>query len=340
MELEETAQRLQLLSELDNKSILITGATGLIGAQLAKTILCYNRIYNCNIDVIVLGRNKEKIDKLYKGLSVKYIISDIREPINTVYPIDYIIHCASITSSKAFVNNPVETICTAIDGTNNILELAKEKRIKGFLYTSSLEVYGITNQCEVTESDYGFIDFLNVRSSYSESKRMAECLCCAYASQYGIPIKIVRLTQTIGSGVEYFDNRVFAQFARAVIEKKDIVLNTTGQTVRNYCDICDAISGIITVLLRGASGEAYNIANIETTISIADLAQKICEKYKSTGIHVVYNKPSNVKLYGYNPEMKICLNTNKIEQLGWKPRYSLDKTIERLVKGLNEKKPL
>lgn len=336
-EFEDVARSLDFLRVLDNKSILITGATGLIGTQLAKTILCYNRLFNRNIHVIVSGRNQNKLNMLYDNLPVRTIISDVRDKINTDFPIDYIIHCASITSSQSFVNNPVETISTAIEGTKNLLELAKEKKVKGFLYTSSLEVYGIPPKYEVTESDYGYINILSVRSSYSESKRMVECLCCAYASQYGVPVTIVRLTQTIGSGIEYSDNRVFAQFAKAVIENKDIVLNTAGKTVRSYCDICDAVRGIITVLIKGKPGEAYNIANMETAISIADLAQKVCDENPEANIKVKYNQSSYMSSFGYNPEMKISLNTQKLQELGWKPQYSLSESIKRLIEGLKEK---
>lgn len=337
-DLEMTARKLPLLQELSNKHVLITGATGLLGTQLAKTLLCYNRLFDADIKIIVLGRNAEKIERLYGALSVEKIIADVRDPIHTDLPIEYIIHCANVTSSQYFVSNPVETIQTALAGTTNMLELAKEKKVSGFLFTSSLEVYGIPPKRDVKEDDYGYIDFLNVRSSYSESKRMAECLCKAYASQYGVPATIVRLTQTIGSGIDYSDNRVFAQFAKCVIEKKNIVLNTPGRTVRSYCDITDAVRGIFTVLLRGEAGEAYNIANKDTVISIADMAQLVGDQNPEAGIKVVFNTPDNVDKLGYNPEMQISLDTSKIEALGWKPEVGLEEMFSKLIEGLREKR--
>ena len=174
-----------------------------------------------------------------------------------------------MTASKAFVQKPVETIETTIWGTNNLLKFAQETGIKGMVYLSSLEVYGTTdfNLPEISEESYGYIEPLDPRSSYSEGKRMAECLCSAYFHEYGLPVKIVRLTQTFGPGVDYNDNRVFAQFARSIIEKRDIILHTKGETVRDYCYSRDAIAAIFTVLIKGEEGEAYNVANEETTIS-------------------------------------------------------------------------
>ena len=156
--------------------------------------------------------------------------------------VDYIIHGASATSSKYFVSNPVETIYTALDGTSNILKFATEKKINGMVYLSSLEVYGTPEKDAdlITENDYGYIEPLSVRSSYSEGKRMVECLCASYAHEYSVPVKIARLSQTFGPGVAYEDGRVFAEFARCALEQRDIVLHTQGHTVRSYCYTKDA----------------------------------------------------------------------------------------------------
>lgn len=335
-EFDDVARTLPVLGELNGQSVLITGATGLLGGQLAQTMLAYNRLFGKKIQVIVNGRNREKLHEIYGTLPVDYLISDIREHQRTDFPIDYIIHCASITSSQAFVKTPVDTIHTAITGTANILELARQKKVKGFLYTSSLEVYGLPPKFKVGENDYGQIDFLNVRSSYSESKRMVECLCKAYETQYGVPIKIARLTQTIGSGIDYNDNRVFAQFAKSVIERKNIILNTPGQTVRSYCDICDAVKAIITILLHGNVGEAYNVANKETVISIADMAQLVCDQNPEANIKVVFNTPNDISKLGYNPEMKISLDTSKLEKLGWHADVTLGEMFQKLITGLRE----
>ena len=341
-ELEYIANRFPLLGELDSKSVLVTGATGLLGTQLVKTLLCYNRVKKAHIHVIACVRSAKKLEHVYgtaeKLYGLETAIVDVCQPIIYDGQVDYIIHCASVTSSQSFVKYPVDTIKTALNGTMNVLEYAKGKQVSCVLYISSLEVYGNPPFMNVSEEDYGFIDFLNVRSSYSEGKRMAECLCRSYLSQYGVPVKIARLTQTVGSGIEYSDNRVFAQFAKCVIEKQDIVLNTAGKTVRSYCDICDAVRALITILLKGKVGEAYNVANPQTALSIAEMAQMLCDEYPETGIRVVLNTPKDLEKLGYNPDIKINLNTDKLEALGWHAEVGISQMYRKLINGLREKR--
>ena len=326
--------------EMDNKTVLITGATGLIGSQLVKTILCCNRIRKMHIKVLALIRNREKAEKIFAGLldneNLKFIISDIIYPIHTDKTINYIIHGASITDSQSFVNYPVETINTTINGTKNILELAKEKKVNGMVYLSSLEVYGITDSSleSINENNYGYIDILKTRSSYSESKRLVECLCISYAKEFDIPVKIARLGQTFGAGVEYSDKRVFAQFARSVIEKKNIILKTSGETARNYCYVRDAVAALIFILINGKSSEAYNIANTDTYISISDMANLVVDLFTESEIKVNYDLAENIDALGYNPTIKIKLNSDKLKSLGWVPSVNLPEIFIRMVKSM------
>lgn len=329
------------IAQMNGKTIMITGATGLIGTQLVKTILCYNRLFDKHIHVVAVGRNIEKLHNIYAQLAdrpeLHMLKADVCFPFSATRPIQYVIHGASITDSKKFVTEPVETIHTLLNGTMNLLELSKNNPVESFVYLSSLEVYGVSDSYRIRENDYGYIDFLNARSSYSEGKRMGECISAAYWSEYRVPVKIARLTQTMGCGISYNDNRVFAQFARSVVEGNDIVLNTTGQTVRSYCDICDAVRALLIILLRGTNGEAYNVANEETAISIADMAQTVCDMYPDSQIKVVFNTPDNIQTMGYNPEMKISLNTEKLKGLGWQPVFNLKMIFEKLIEGLREK---
>ena len=187
--------------------------------------------------------------------------------------VDYIIHGASITASRDFVEKPVETITTAIDGTRNLLELARQKNVKGMVYMSSMEVYGTPyDEQPLTEERMGYLNPLAVRSSYSESKQMVENLCVAYASEYGIPVKIVRLTQTFGPGVAGDDGRVFAEFARCAVMGKDIRLQTEGLTKRMYLYTADAVTALLTVLTKGEDGQAYNAANVNSYFYIREMA--------------------------------------------------------------------
>lgn len=324
---------------LKNKTVLVTGATGLIGSQLVMSLLNANVEKNLNLKVLAVVRNKQKAEKIFKysdDKSLEFVVQDILKPFNIASTVDYIVHGASMTGSKEFVDYPVETIKTAIQGTENILELAKEKSIDGMVYLSSLEVYGVVDFSidKVTEDMFGTIDPMSVRSSYSEGKRMVECLCSSYASEYKIPIKVARLCQTFGAGVNYSDNRVFAQFARSIIEGKDIVLKTDGSTERNYCYIRDAIAGILTLLLKGESGQAYNIANKNTLISIRGMAEMLIEKYSESGSKLVFDIAEDATKLGYNPKVKMNLDTQKIEKLGWKAEVGLEVMFEHLIESM------
>lgn len=325
----------------ENSSILVTGATGLIGSILIKSLLGYAKENGKFITIYAACRSEEKFKSVFNDYQCEFLIpvySDIAALDISKINIDYIVHGASITDSKTFVEKPVETISIALDGTRNLLHQSTKKNLKGFVYLSSLEVYGIFN-CgngikNVTEDDFGYINVLSVRSSYSEGKRMVENICVAYAKEYKIPVKIARLSQTFGAGVEYNDNRVFAQFARAVIEHKDIILKTKGETIRNYCYTTDAVSGILTVLASGAVGEAYNIANMQTTISIADMAKKFCSMYPESGSEVVFDLAENAEKLGYNPILKLQLDSSKLKKLDWSAEISLVSMFEKLVSSL------
>ena len=313
------------MTVFDGKTVLVTGATGLIGKLCVKSLLASG----LNIQVIALVRNKEKALNIFgENKKLSLLVQDINQKIQTERKVDYIIHTASTTSSQDFVEKPVETIYTALNGTRNVLEFAKNKKIIGMVYLSSLEVYGVPQKENTKENDYGFIDILNPRSSYSESKKMVETLCISYGSEYGVPVKIARLSQTFGAGVSKGDNRVFAQFAKAVINEENIVLHTKGETKRNYCYTTDAIRGIFTILTKGEKNNAYNVANKNTYISIADMAKSL-ENDKTKVVFEIDNINR-----GYNPTVKICLNTEKLESLGWQAKVNLDEMFNRLINSL------
>jgi len=326
--------------EFDHKSVFITGATGLIGSMIARCLLEANRSLDKDIKVVAFIRNERKARKLFEDYldeQIEFCIGDICSPIAYEGDVDYVIHSASPTSSKFFVENPVETIDIAINGTMNVLNFAKGKDILGFVYLSSLEIYGKLETTEsISEEDCGYIDFLNVRSSYSEGKRMVECICASYAKEFQMPIKIARLTQTFGAGVDYNDGRVFAEFIRCVIEEKDIVLHTTGETVRNYCYLSDAVRALLLILEKGNAGEAYNVANKDTTCSIVEMAQIVAELNKNKTTQVCFDIEEDLSKHGYNPTMIAYLNTEKIEQLGWKPAIGLTEMFQRTMESMIE----
>lgn len=335
-DINELISHKQYFQDFESKTILVTGATGLLGSILTKALLRFG-----NIKVYACCRSQVKFAKIFEGYNCENLIPIFFDILNldiSNLKIDYIVHGASITDSKTFVENPVETIDIAIEGTRNLLKQCVDKKILGFVYLSSLEVYGTFDEFDgvknVIEIDSGYINTMSVRSSYSESKRMIETICKAYTEEYKLPVKICRLCQTFGAGVEYNDNRVFAQFARAVIEGRDIILKTKGETIRNYCYTTDAISGILTVLSKGTIGEAYNIANSRSTVSILEMAQLVCKLYPDSGSKVVFDIAKDTEKLGYNPIVKMALNTDKLEKLGWSASVDLSCMYQKLINSM------
>ena len=316
--------------EMKETTVLVTGATGLIGVSIVRALVAIG-----DIKVIAHVRNREKAEEIYGALlqkNVELYVDDITKEINVSEDIDYIFHCASITTSKTMIEKPVETICTSVEGTKNILELAKNKKSKSVIYVSSMEMYGAFNNLnhDVTEKDLGYVDNLKIRSNYPESKRLCENMCIAYMSEYNIPVKIARLAQTFGAGILPGENRVFAQFAKSAIKGEDIVLHTKGMSEGNYCYTRDCITGLLTILLKGKNGEAYNVSNPESHITIADMAYMVADKIAEGRIKVVFDIPSENK-FGYAADTKMKLNSSKLQALGWKPEIGLEEAYKRMI---------
>lgn len=329
------AEHFELWELLSGKTFLITGATGLIGSVMMKCLLALNKRYALGIKMIAVVRDLEKAKNIFvdsfEQIEFKKIsLTDIRSS-SVGTGVDYIVHFASPTASKFFVEHPVETLSTAIEGTTTILEYAKEAGVKGMVYASSLEVYGSNDTDEWIEEDFqGYVNPVEVRSSYNMGKRASECLCHSYASEYNVPVMMARFTQVFGAGISESENRVFAQFARSVINGSDIVIHTQGLSAKPYCYTTDAVSAVLYLLLRGKAGEAYNIANKDSYISIRDMAFMLKDFFNPTLSVIICPKENQ----GYAPQTKLKLSTEKIESLGWKPRFELQKMFERLILSL------
>lgn len=326
------AEHFELWEQLKGKTFLITGATGLIGSVMIKCLLELNKQRHLGIKVLAAVRNLEKANFLFgqneEDLQILQIdLKDVNA--NTIgQKVDYVIHLASPTASKYFVEHPVETIRTSIEGTASVLEYVKNTNVEAMLFASSLEVYGSNSDDQLIEESYqGYLNPIEVRSSYNMGKRAAECLCHAYSEEYGIPVKIARLTQTTGAGVAQDDNRVIVQFARLAAEGRDIILHTTGESARPYCYTTDAVSAILYILLKGQNGQPYNVANEDSYISAHDMAYYLKKNFNS-GISVCIELNDHM---GYAPVSKLYLSTQKIKSLGWQPRYGLKDIFSRLI---------
>lgn len=306
-------------NRLNGKTILITGATGLIGFTIVNALLYANKKRALNLTVLALVRSesraKERFADHISDQSLKFVVGSVEALPEIDQTVDFIIHGASQTASKMMVEQPVETILTSVIGTKNLLDLAKEKKAEGMVYLSSMEMYGHPERGhKVTEDEAGALSPLNVRNSYPISKQQCEALCCAYASEYDVPVMIARLTQTFGAEVNNNDTRVFAYFQKCVAEKKDIVLKTKGETERSYLHTADAATAIFTVMLNGKSGDAYNMADESTYCSIAEMAQRIAE---SGGVKVRFEL-QDAAVTGYPDAVYMDLDTSKLKALGWR----------------------
>lgn len=331
-DIEKFTQSFNLKNSLSGSRFLITGATGLIGSTLVRCLLAIDS----DIDMVCPVRNKKKAKEIFGEVCNRLSIVEC-DLVNFIRTLscndyfDYIIHCASPTAGKYMTEHPVETYELAYESTQALLRHAQRTNAKGIVYISSLEYYGqnLTDQV-ITEESQGYVSPYDERSSYPIGKRAAEYLCTAYAKEYGVNAKIARLTQTFGAGVSPEDNRVFAQFARSAINNTDIILHTSGESAKPYCYTTDAISAILYILLNGENGEAYNVANEDTYISIRDLAFFIRDNFNDK-IDVKIELNSNM---GYAPTTKLNLSTKKLRALGWEPKYGLKDMISNLINSI------
>ena len=258
------------------------------------------------------------------------------EPIKEkVKNIDYIIHAASNAHPKAFTTEPIETLLGNINGTKNMLDLAKESEIERFIYISSGEIYGENlDNIEGFEEEYrGYINNLSFRSCYPIGKVSAENLCVCYSKQYDIDTVIVRPCHIYGPTVTSKDSRVIAQFISNVLNNEDIIMKSDGKQYRSYCYVIDCITGLLTALIKGKRENAYNIANKESNITIKEMAELIAN-YENK--KVIIEMPTRTEKSGYNVVQKSILKANKLENLGWKPKYNIKEGIKETIKILKD----
>ncbi|MBQ7154449.1 MAG: NAD-dependent epimerase/dehydratase family protein [Synergistaceae bacterium] len=319
-----------------NKTILITGATGLIGFNLVNALSYASDKFGLGLKIIAVVRDIVKARQMLP--EIEFVVSDVEKLREIDGPIDYVVHGASPTASKYFLTHPVETITTSLAGTINMLRIARAKDVSGFVYLSSMEAYGhIGEERLLTEDDLGYIDPLNPRNCYPESKRMCEAMCGAYTHEYEVPAKIARLVMTIGPGLPYADARVCADFIRCVIEKRDIVLKTTGLTKRCYLYTADAVTAILAILLKGEPGHVYNAANPETYCSVREMAEMLSREVSCGRSDVKLDLSLDASMYP--PPRFLKLDVSALKSLGWVPSLNLRdmyiRTIDYMLKFCN-----
>lgn len=320
-------------SKFKDSSILITGATGLIGTVLADMLLFLNKKFNLNLYLVLISR---KNSKKYPEC-VKVLKHDINFPIKTDRKFDFIIHAASNTHPKQYADFPVSTITTNIIGTYNLLEMCRENPKTRFVLLSSVEIYGENlseDKHPFKETEMGYLDCNTLRAGYCESKRVSESLCQAYKEQYGIEVIIPRLCRVYGPTLKKDDSKVLSQFLRNAMENQDIVLKSDGNQYYSYIYSSDAATAIIKTMLDGKNGEAYNIADSKSNIKLKDLAHLVSSKAEKS---VIFKIPETTEAKGYSKSTLALLDSEKINNLGWKPKYTIEEGVERTLIMLKSK---
>ncbi len=324
--------------EIKNKSILITGATGLIGSFLTDVLMYRNEKYGDNIKVITLGRNEDnarkRFEKHFQNELFLFLKQDISEPIRVSCAIDFVVHGASNATPLAYFSDPTGTMITNFLGMYNLLRYARSSNVKRTLYISSGEVYGENDsKASLSEDDYGYVDITTPRSCYPSSKRATETLCASFISQYNLDIVIARPCHVYGATFTKSDNRAYAQFFRRAISNHDITLKSMGLQRRSYCYVSDAVSALFYVLFYGEKGQAYNLANKNSTTTIRQLAESIAMVSKQ---NVQFELSDEVEKDGCSVVSNAVIDTKKLESLGWKARFSLKDGIERTLQIASE----
>lgn len=330
---------------LKNTSILITGAYGMLVSYTVFFLIYLNEtIPDMNITILAQGRNKEKMrDRFGMYMDRAYfhtLSNNICEPLMIDDPVDYMIHAASLASPQYYKTNPVDTLLPNVIGTYHLLEFARKKQVEGFLLFSSGDVYGVLpeNLTEVTETDDGYMDPMNIRSCYGESKRMAENMCKSWAMQYGVPAKSVRICHTYGPTMDIQnDQRVFAEFVRNIVDGKDIVMKSDGSATRPFCYLADATDAFLRILKDGGIGEAYNMCNNSCLISIRALAEQLVALYPEENLKVIVQAREANSAYMESQSKKTPpISVKKLQSLGWNPHVGIAEGFHRTIVAIKD----
>ena len=329
-------QRSFLSGKLKGKSIMVSGATGLVGSSVVRYLAGLNNDFNSDIKVVALFKDEEKLRRVHSSLIDRDYFVATRfssdEEFKYEDNVDYIIHAAGISGgSKMHLKDPVRVFDIGINSTRTLLDYASKHECKGFVYVSTYEIYGGINQDELIPENHPCqLDPMVLRNSYAEVKRLCEAMLVAFSTKYGFNVYSGRLTSTFGTGVSYNDPRFFAEFARCVTNGQNIVLKSTGGTIRNYLDVDDAASAFLYILVNGENCQAYNLTNRDNAISVRDIAKRIIE-LDGGKVDLVFDIAEDAKALGFRKEGVTVMDPSKLESIGWKPVFSFDDTLVKLL---------
>lgn len=327
--------------KLSGKTILVTGATGMIASSIIDILMCRNQKLNgaMGTHVIAVSRNIENAKKRFAAYwdseYFSYLSHDITTPLPELGNISYILHAASNTHPRAYAADPIGTITANVEGTHQLLEYASKHKCERFLFFSSVEIYGESRRDveQFNENYLGYIDCNTVRAGYPESKRLGEALCNAYASQKGQDFVIGRFSRVYGPTMMESDSKAIAQFIKKAVAEEDIVLKSAGTQVYSYTYVVDAAVATLYLLLYAKPGEAINIADRSSDIALKDLAGILAE---IANTKVIYEQPDELESAGYSTATRATLNPTRMELLGWTAKTNIREGLRKTVECLRD----
>lgn len=324
------------LEKVRGKRILVTGAGGLIGSAIVDFFLQLNRDADWQTAVYAAGRSRERMSARFQDRAMDeafhFFPYDAMQEIDSGLCFDYALHAAGISNTSSYAEEPVEVMLTILTGTKHMLEYARRGNVGRLVCISSSEVYGKKDGREpYGEDDYGYIDLLNPRACYPVSKRAAETLCASYDKEYGIAYVTARPGHVYGPTAAATDRRAVSQFAWDVHNGKDIVMKSAGVQLRSYCYVLDCVSALVTIMINGERGTAYNVSNPHAIVSIRGMAECFA---RAAGRRIVFAEASERERAGYNMMDNSALVSDRLEALGWRGLFDMETGAARTLHSL------
>lgn len=340
--LKKLIQAFPYWGRLEGKSLYLSGASGMLGSLLTDAVMLHNEAVPSEIQchILATGRNRRTAEERFSRWLAKpaftFLEQDLSQPLHTLPLVpDFWIHAASTTHPVAYAMEPVNTILTNVLGTRNLLEQAARTPSSRFLLLSSVEVYGENRgDTEYFQENYcGYLNCNTLRAGYPEAKRVSEALCQAYIAEKNVDAVMIRLPRCYGPTMRMTDSKAVAQFIKKAVRGEDIILKSEGNQLYSYAHVFDAVLGILWVLLAGETGQAYNLADERSNITLKDLARAAADQ---AGTRVVFDLPGETERRGYSTASKALLDAGKLRALGWKASYDIYTGIRETIDILRE----